>query len=267
MDVGFSEDGYRTAEGRRRGLLVRLLGWSRVPLCCHVITALSWARYTVWRGRFSAEEFVRQAMGLLARLEACGGRFEISGLEHVRALPGPAVIVGNHMSALETMLLPAMVLPHRPLSFVVKRSLVSAPLFGPILNTLDPVCVDRENPREDLKAVLTGGAERLEAGRCVCVFPQSTRSTVFDVSQFNSIGTKLAQRTGVPVLPLALRTDFWGNGRGVLRDFGPLGPCRDIHFAFGEPIPPGTSARDAQRQVVAFIREHLLEWGVHCLDG
>ena len=38
-----------------------------------------------------------------------------------RGLDGPAVIVGNHMSTLETFALPGLVVPFKPLTFVVKH--------------------------------------------------------------------------------------------------------------------------------------------------
>jgi len=45
---------------------------------------------------------------------------------------------------------------------------------------------------------------------------EKERTVAFDPALFTSIGVKLAQRAGVPVVPLALLTDAWGNGRLVL---------------------------------------------------
>jgi peptide chain release factor 2 len=61
--------------------------------------------------------------------------------------------------------------------------------------------VTRRHPREDLKQVLTEGAEHLAQGRSVLVFPQATRSTSFDPSTFNTLAVKLAARASVDVVP------------------------------------------------------------------
>ena len=42
------------------------------------------------------------------------------------------------------------------------------------------------------------GAERLAAGYSLIIFPQHTRAVNFEPTQFNSIGIKLAARTGAP---------------------------------------------------------------------
>ncbi len=93
------------------------------------------------------------------------------------------------------------------------------------------------------------------------VFPQTTRTERFDASQFNTIGTKLACRTGVPILPLALRTDAWSNG-ALLKDFGRMRPERPVRFAFGAPIYPEGRGEGAQQKLIETIREALLKWGV-----
>jgi 1-acyl-sn-glycerol-3-phosphate acyltransferase len=123
----------------------------------------------------------------------------------------------------------------------------------------NPVAVGRTNPREDLKAVLEGGQERLGRGISLIVFPQTTRTPVFDLEQFNSIGAKLAARAGVPLVPLALKTDAWGNGR-ILKDFGRLDPSLPVHFRFGAPIAAEGKGAAAQEATVRFIREALGEW-------
>jgi len=122
----------------------------------------------------------------------------------------PAVFVGNHMSTLETMVLPAIIQPVKKVIFVIKEELTTYPLFGEIAKARDPILVGRENPREDLKIVLEAGSKKLHEGTSVIIFPQKTRSVYFDPSSFNSLGVKLAKRNKVPVIPIALITDALG---------------------------------------------------------
>lgn len=243
---------------------VRLFGWTRVTFYVALAREVWGARQAVRKGLFARQDFAERGWNTIRLCESFGARYHVTGLQHVAALEQPVVIVGNHMSSLETFVLSAFVLPHRSMTFVVKESLVRMPLFGEVLASQKPICVGRSKPREDLRTVLREGKQRLADGTSVCVFPQSTRTADFTESRFNSIGAKLAFRAGVPVLPLALRTDFWGNGVGVLKDFGPVGRHRDVHFAFGPVIPAGTTSRDTHRRVVRFVRDHLQRWGVSC---
>jgi 1-acyl-sn-glycerol-3-phosphate acyltransferase len=121
------------------------------------------------------------------------------------------------------------------------------------------VVVERANPREDFKVVMEEGARRLQQGISIVVFPQTTRTTTFDPAHFNTIGVKLAKRAEVPVIPVALRTDAWGNGRW-LKDFGPIDPGRTVHFAFGPPLAVQGSGQETQAAIVDFIEKKLGEW-------
>jgi 1-acyl-sn-glycerol-3-phosphate acyltransferase len=164
------------------------------------------------------------------------------------------------MSTLETFVLPTVILSAKRMTYVVKRELTSYPVFGHVMRARDPIVVGRANPRDDLKAVLEGGAQRLAAGVSVVVFPQTTRTPVFDPAHFNTIGVKLARRAGVPVVPIALKTDAWGNGP-IVKDIGRIDPAKTVHIEFGAPLQvPGTGATEHQR-VIDFIRERLLAWG------
>jgi 1-acyl-sn-glycerol-3-phosphate acyltransferase len=94
----------------------------------------------------------------------------------------------------------------------------------------------------------------------VVIFPQATRSAEFDPAEFNSLGVKLAARAGVPVIPLALRTDFMGNGR-LVKDLGPIDPGKGVYYAFGAPLQVSKTGRETHEAVVKFITTHLKAWG------
>ncbi len=191
--------------------------------------------------------------------ERAGMRFIITGMDVLDRLDGPCVIVANHMSTLETFVLPAIVRPHRPVTFIVKRSLTGMPFFGPVMRSRDPVVVDRKNPREDLTTILREGCDRLERGISVIVFPQSTRALHFDPAHFNTVGVKLARRAGVPVVPLALKTDAWGQGSRV-KELGRITPDNDVLFRFFDPIAIQGSGHAEHKAVLACISSHMQYW-------
>lgn len=211
------------------------------------------------KGFYDANDWANSSLDILHALENVGVRFEITGMDNMRKFQGPAVFIANHMSTLETFILPCIIQPVKPVTFVVKKSLVDARIFGPIMRSRDPIVVGRVNPREDLKNVLTEGAKKLEQGVSIIIFPQSTRSTLFIPEEFNSLGIKLALKAGVPAVPIALKTDAWGTGK-IIKDFGRVDRNKKVHIAFGAPIKIDGRGAEEHRKVLAFIRDNITKW-------
>jgi 1-acyl-sn-glycerol-3-phosphate acyltransferase len=211
------------------------------------------------RGRYGTPGWCENSLETLRALEAAGVTFEITGTNAFKAVEGPSVFIANHMSTLETFILPTIIAPFKDATFVVKQSLVDYPIFKHIMRSRDPITVGRTNPRDDLRAVLEGGTERLKAGRSIIIFPQTTRTPVFDPAQFNTIGIKLAKKAGVPVVPIALTTSAWGNGR-FLKDYGRIDPSKKARFAFGKPLRIRDRGVEEHQEVIEFITGKLKEW-------
>jgi 1-acyl-sn-glycerol-3-phosphate acyltransferase len=146
------------------------------------------------------------------------------------------------------------------LTFVAKEELLDYPVLGSIMKAIKPITVSRKSPREDLFKVLSEGEEYIKNGYSVAIFPQATRSAVFNPASFNSLGVKLARRAGVPVVPVALKTDFQGNGR-LVKDMGPVDPDKTIFVEFGKPIEAKDNSSKTHRIIVEFIINNLKKWG------
>ena len=194
-------------------------------------------------------------------IENCGGKISIHGVEFMAKLKTPVVYVANHMSMLETMLLPgAIILAFQDVTTVVKKSLLSYPFFGKIMKALEPISIARQNPVADFKEVLNKGTESLHRGQSVLIFPQATRSIEFDPRNFNTLGLKLAKRADVPIVPVALKTDFQKIGT-IFRNFGRIDRNKIIYFKFGNPLMVGKNDRETHEKILRFIAENLREWG------
>lgn len=217
------------------------------------------ARALAKRGLYTDEAWAESSFRVFKLIEGCGGRFHLRGLDNLKKLRKPAVIVSNHMSTLETLVFPCIIAPFREVTYVVKESLMRGPVFGPIMRSREPITVGRKNPRADLHAVMIQGSELLARGKSIIIFPEGTRHLLFNPENFNSMGVKLAKKAGVPCIPAAIKTDFWGNGR-LLRGFGPLDRSQPIHMAFGEPIVIRERGREEHRRVVDFIQSHQRLW-------
>lgn len=212
-------------------------------------------------GKLDKEAQIWMSSINLRLTERCGSRVHVRGREHLRALNGrPVVLMGNHMSLLETGVFHAIAREYVDFAFVVKDSLMRVPYFKDILSAIGNIPVERKDPREDLKTVLTEGKKLLESGKSLIVFPQSTRTATLDPDKFNSLGVKIAKSAGVPVVPFALKTDFLSQGRGIFRDLGPVHPGRDTWFEFGPAMEITGNGKEQLQQTVEFIQDRLDKW-------
>lgn len=241
----------------------------KVPFFSRLLPELSFYSRFLWtvfkaavktsHNRYDRQALCRSSLDVLRDLESIGVCFEIEGTGYLQRLESPCVIVANHMSVLETAILPVLIQPIKDLTFIVKESLMRYPVFKHVLATLDPIVVGRVNPRQDFRTVMQEGIDRLNRGISVVVFPQTTRSNSFDARRFNSLGVKLAQRAKVPAVPLALASDAWGNGR-IIKDFGKIDASKTVRFSFGQPIAIQGRGAKAQQNVIGFIKGKLAQW-------
>jgi 1-acyl-sn-glycerol-3-phosphate acyltransferase len=260
----FPGDAYSTPEGVPRALSEYLLLFSRWSVYSHFIGTILRSRSLALRGLYDDEAWAKSSLEIIRNLERCGARFKIEGMDHVRAFEGPLVFVANHMSTLETLALPGLIRPLKPVTYVVKEKLLGGFFWGPIMRSRNPIAVSRKDPRADLEIVLREGQARLADGISVIVFPQGTRTEVFSRAGFNSLGIKLAARAGLSVVPVAVKTDFWGSS-GLFRGFGPVHRDRMVRIEFGEPRPVAGRGKAEHEACLDFIESRLRAWGAPIL--
>ena len=211
------------------------------------------------RKEYFTKDWTDSSFEILRIIERTGGKFHIRGMENIIKSEGPVLFIGNHMSTLETMVLPSIIAPLRDTTFVVKESLVRHPLFGDVMRSRNPIVVGRKDPRKDFETVMNEGMALLAAGTSIIIFPQSTRSVEFKPEEFNSLGVKLARKAGVNIVPFALRTDFWGNGK-LIKELGPIDRHKPIHIRFGEPFRVTGNGKEENQRIIDFIKVALKEW-------
>jgi 1-acyl-sn-glycerol-3-phosphate acyltransferase len=235
-------------------------GWLSLTYYVRLISTLTHASFVARRGELDNERWAWFSHRILQVVESVGGKVHISGLEGVAQYQGPVVYIANHMSLLETLMLPGIALAFNRVTFVIKKELRSYPVIGHIMRALKLIAVSRENPREDLKVVLSEGHKFIANGGSIVIFPQATRSVEFDARVFNTLGVKLASRAGVPVIPVAVKTDFQSNGK-FIKDMGRIDPGKALYFKFGEPMAVEGRGRQTHQRVVEFISRNLAVWG------
>lgn len=257
--IYFPRDRYDTPGNTPRALGDRLLLSSRWWFYLKFIGIIFKSRSYALKDIYDDELWAKTSFEVFQRIEQAGGRFHLRGIDNLHQNDEPLVIISNHMSTLETIIFPCIIAPFRQVTFVVKQELVEARLFGPIMRARNPIVVGRADPRRDLLAVMTEGQELLNKGHSIIIFPQSTRHTRFNPDQFNTLGIKLAIRAGVRVLPAAIKTDFWGNGKRI-KDLGPIDRKKPIHMVFGQPISITGKGSEEHKKIINFIQTNLNKW-------
>jgi 1-acyl-sn-glycerol-3-phosphate acyltransferase len=123
----------------------------------------------------------------------------------------PAVLVANHPSLLDVT---AIISRMPSTCCVVKSSLMTSPLVGRLLRSLGHVSAG-DGSLMSGAAVLDGVHDRLREGFPVLVFPEGTRSPMGGMHPFRRGAFEIAQRAGVPVVPLFLRCEPPALGKGT----------------------------------------------------
>ena len=256
---------YSTPPERRAGR-VRQSAWNTIRYTLGVTKVFPYCALTEPFGLLTTEQWARVCFSAVTTAEELGLSVMIEGFDARMKHEGPVVYLCNHMSTTETILLMPVLLAFGPFSYVAKASLAHLPFLTKAAEHMRMVPIGRKSPREDLMAVLNTGTERIKGGDSFLIFPQGTRQTVFSRKVYSSIGAKLAEKAGCPVVPIVVDTRCQltrekGLFRRVFKDFGTFDPTRDIRVACG-PVIPNAKSRVMHEAAFDWMASKLEEWGL-----
>jgi 1-acyl-sn-glycerol-3-phosphate acyltransferase len=140
-------------------------------------------------------------------------RFRVRGDAHI-PLAGPAVLVCNHVSFVDAILL--MAASPRPIRFVMDHRIFRVPVLGWLFRLAKaiPVAPQKEDPAA-YAAAMAAAAEVLREGDLLGIFPEGGITRDGQLQPFKGgVAKILAQAStdglAVPVVPMAL-TNLWGS--------------------------------------------------------
>ena len=142
---------------KRRFLVKKFPKWATLIYYIQLFFTILTESLTARKKSYEGKTWGKGSLRILKVAESAGGKFHVSGLKALEDLKGPVVYVANHMSLLDTLVLPCILLTFGKVTFVVKEGLLRYPVLGTIIRAIHPVAVTRKNPRNDLKAVMGKG--------------------------------------------------------------------------------------------------------------
>jgi 1-acyl-sn-glycerol-3-phosphate acyltransferase len=173
-------------------------------------------------------------------------RLRPSGTENIPDT-GPAIVVCNHVSYMDPILLAASI--RRPMRYVMYYKIFRLPLLRFLFQHAKaiPIAGAREDEQLMHDAFDKVDAE-LAQGNIVCIFPEGGITRDGEVQRFRPGIEKVIARRPVPVVPVALG-HLWGSwfsrskGGGIRMIPGRL--LAKVRVIIGEPVPPAevTAAR------------------------
>jgi len=137
------------------------------------------------------------------------------------------VILSKHQSQWETFYLQVM---KRPVVTVLKKELMNVPFFGWGLRLMQPIGIDRSNPKKALRYIQEEGQRRLQKGQSIIIFPEGTRTPPGETGTYARSGAELACRAGVPIIPVAHNAGRCWPAKKFIKYPG------TIHMVIGAPI-------------------------------
>ena len=258
--------GYRTHDDCRAPRRAKPGFWTTLSYSLGVIGVFPRSGLAEPFGKLTTEKWARYCFTSVTVPEKLGMNVIIDGFENRRAVDGPVLYLCNHMSMTETILLPPVLLAFGPFSYVAKASLAHLPFLEKAAEHMRMVPISRTSPREDLVNILRVGRERIAGGDSFLIYPQGTRCEVFSRKRYSSIGAKLAERAGCPVVPIVVDTRCQptrkrGLLKKVFKDFGPIDTSCDIRVCCGPAIPCG-KAKEMHEAAFDWMAGKLESWGL-----
>jgi 1-acyl-sn-glycerol-3-phosphate acyltransferase len=126
-------------------------------------------------------------------------RLSIEGRERL-PWKGPAVIVANHLSLLDILVLYGL---FRPFKWVSKAELFRIPFVGWNMTMSGYVPLWRGD-RESIKQMMAACRAHLDRGSPLLIFPEGTRSKDGKLQPFKDGAFRLACEAGCPIIPVAV---------------------------------------------------------------
>lgn len=209
-------------------------------------------------GRFKPQARDRAAFKVVTNafriiLFLAGTRLNVIGKERIPK-DSAVLYIGNHRGFFDIVILYTLV-PGLT-GFVAKQEIKKVPILKLWMMYMNCLFLNRGDIREGLKTILEG-IEKMKTGISMCIFPEGTRSrgeSETDMLPFKEGSFKLAEKTGCPIVPIAMR-----NTADCLEKQFPRIRRANVTVEFGEPIYMSGLEKEEKKFIGAYTRDRIIE--------
>ena len=208
-----------------------------------------------WTGKFNSglqhrisQRIVKLAFGKVLFLS--GIKKKVLGIEKIPK-DQPVLFIFNHRGFFDVVLafytVPVLA------GFVSKKEIAKVPGLRIWMRLVNCVFLDRNNPREGIKAILKG-IETIKSGISMFISPEGTRNSGEGLLEFKPGSLKMAEKTGCPIVPVAIT-----NANKVFEDHLPWIQPTEMTIEYGDPIFIHELSKEARAELLEHCREKVLK--------
>lgn len=184
-------------------------------------------------------------------LKITGVKVTVIGEENIP--DEPVLFIGNHRSFFDILLTYSRC--RRLTGYVAKKEMEKIPLLSTWMKFLYCLFLDRSNPKEGLKTILTG-IEYIKKGISVCIFPEGTRNKGEELSllPFHEGSFKMATKTGCAIVPISMN-----NTNAIFEKQFPRIKKVHVVLEYGAPVYPEKLAPEEKKHIGTYCQTIIQE--------
>jgi 1-acyl-sn-glycerol-3-phosphate acyltransferase len=180
-----------------------------------------------------------------------GTKLIVSGLENVPS-DRPVLYISNHTSYFDIIF--TYPLCSLPTAYVAKSDLQKIPFFSIWGTLMRCLFFDRNNAKSSVQMIVDG-TNNLKTDTSVYIFPEGKRNkseTGMPLNTFHDGSFKMAQRSGAPVIPVAIKT-----GSAVWEAHMPWVHKTTVKITYGRPIYIKELSADDQKHIGSYMQKQI----------
>jgi len=216
----------------------------------HIVLGLLWlyAKINKPKADLLTLRFVQWGFGVI--LSCSGVKTTVIGEENIP--DEPVLYIGNHRSFFDIMI--TYVRVPRPTGYVAKAEMSKVFLLNFWMKLVNCQFLDRKDVKKGLVTILKC-IELEKQGTSICIFPEGTRNKEEGtLLPFHDGSFKIAQKSGVPVLPFAL-----SNTAEIFENHFPKIKKTKIVLRYGKPIYINELSKEDQKNIGSYFQNVIAE--------
>ena len=179
-------------------------------------------------------------------------RYNIEGLEQLDNINAQYLMVPNHRSNLDPLVVLAVV--DKPITFVAKQEIRKYPIIGRCVRALQGVFLDRGDLRQQLRTMKVVEEDMLSGHRNWVIFPEGTRNKKEDITcllPFHHGSFRVPMNNDFHIVPLAMI----GTNRIISRKYMWR---TDVTLKFCKPFKPSEIKNVTTSQELAVYTQNIV---------